>query len=66
MLDKDANSHADYESAEATLAQTRADIAALEAQIRQARVSVDTAKVNLGYTQITSPIDGKVVAVVTK
>lgn len=66
MLAQDAGSRSDFESAEATLATTRADIAALDAQIRQAAVAVDTARVNLGYTRITAPIDGKVVAIVTK
>jgi macrolide-specific efflux system membrane fusion protein len=66
MLAQDAGSRGDYEAAEATLATTRAEIAALDAQIRQAAISVDTARVNLGYTQIVSPIAGKVVAIVTK
>jgi macrolide-specific efflux system membrane fusion protein len=66
MLAQDAGSRSDFEAAEATLATTRAEIAALDAQIRQAAIAVDSARVNLGYTQIVSPIDGKVVAVVTK
>ena len=66
MLAQDAGSRGDYEAAEATLATTRAEIAALDAQIRQAAISVDTARVNLAYTQIASPIAGKVVAIVTK
>ncbi|SAI65764.1 HlyD family secretion protein [Bordetella ansorpii] len=66
MLAADASSREDYETAEATLNVTRAEIASLQAQIVQAEVEVDTAKVNLGYTRIVSPIDGTVVAVVTK
>ena len=66
MLARDASSRADFEEAEATLAVTRADIAALDAQIAQAGIEVDTATVNLGYTRISSPMDGKVVAIVTK
>jgi len=66
MLAADASSREDYEAAEATLNVTRAEIASLQAQIVQAGVEVDTAKVNLGYTRIVSPIDGTVVAVVTK
>lgn len=62
----DAGSKADLDDAEATLATTRAEIAALEAQIRQASISVDTARVNLGYTRITAPIDGVVVAVLAE
>lgn len=66
MLAQDAGSRADFESAESALATTKAELTALDAQIAQAAISVDTAKVNLGYTQITSPITGKVVAIVTK
>ncbi|WP_036666596.1 efflux RND transporter periplasmic adaptor subunit [Paludibacterium yongneupense] len=66
LLAQDAAARADYESAEATLASTRADIAALDAQIREAQVTVDNAKVDLNHTRITSPIDGTVVAIVTK
>ena len=66
MLAQDAGSRGDYEAAEATLTTTRAEIVALDAQIRQAAISVDTARVNLAYTQIASPIAGKVVAIVTK
>ena len=38
----------------------------VEAQILQAQVTVDTAKVNMGYTRIVAPIDGQVVAIVTQ
>ncbi|AGQ32243.1 hemolysin secretion protein D [Serratia liquefaciens ATCC 27592] len=53
---------ADLDSAQATLISTRADINALDAQIIQAQIAVNTAQVNLGYTKITSPIDGTIVA----
>lgn len=66
MLAADASSREAYETAEATLGVTRAEIASLDAQIAQAEIQVDTARVNLGYTRIASPIDGVVVAVVTK
>ncbi|WP_202797903.1 macrolide transporter subunit MacA [Desulfocurvibacter africanus] len=66
MLAEDATSRQDYESAQATLNATRADIAALDAQIVQASIAVDTARIDLGYTRITSPMDGVVVAIVTK
>lgn len=66
MLAQDAGARSDFEAAEATLATTHAELAALEAQIRQAAIAVDSARVNLGYTRIVSPIAGKVVAVVTK
>ena len=62
----DAGSQADLESAEAALATTQADIAALDAQLAQAQLTEDTARVNVGYTSVTAPIDGTVVAVLTE
>lgn len=62
----DAGTHIDLETAQATLDVTRADIAALDAQITEALVTEDTARVNLGYTRIVAPMDGTVVAVVTE
>lgn len=66
MLAEDATSRQDYESAKATQDTTRADISALDAQIVQASIAVDTARIDLGYTRITAPMDGIVVAIVTK
>lgn len=66
MLAQDASSRENYESAEATLNTTRADIAALSAQIDKGKISVDTARLNLGYTRIVAPIDGTVVAIVAQ
>lgn len=66
MLAQDASARADFESAQATLAATQADIAALDAQIEQARIAVDTATVNLGYTRIVAPMDGVVVSLVVQ
>lgn len=63
MLAANASSRQEYEAAEATLGSVRAQIAALDAEIAQASIAVDTAKVNLGYTRITAPMDGTVVAV---
>nr|WP_313319016.1 efflux RND transporter periplasmic adaptor subunit [Stenotrophomonas sp.] len=66
MLAAEATSRAEYESAEANLAGTRAQIRALDAQIRQRETELGTAQANLGYTRITAPIDGTVVAVVAE
>ena len=66
MLAQNAVSQADFEAAEATADTTRAQIDALKAQIVEAEVAVETAGVNLGYTKITAPIDGTVLAVVTQ
>lgn len=66
MLAQDASSRENFETAEATLNATRGDIAALNAQIDSGKISVDTARLNLGYTKISAPIDGTVVAVVAQ
>lgn len=66
LLNQDAGSHESFEAAEATLNATRAEIRSLEAQIAQSRVSVDTARINLGYTRIVAPMDGTVVALITQ
>ncbi|GKQ97185.1 efflux RND transporter periplasmic adaptor subunit [Aeromonas hydrophila] len=63
VLARGLGSQADYDSAEATLTATRADIRALTAQAVQARIAVDTARVNLGYTRIVSPMAGTIVAI---
>jgi macrolide-specific efflux system membrane fusion protein len=62
---KNASSRADLDEAEEAVKTARAQIAELDAQIVSAEVGVDTARVNLAYTRITTPIDGTVLAVVT-
>lgn len=66
LLAQNATSREDYEAAEAERDTVQAEIAALDAQIEQAKIEVSTAEVNLGYTRITAPIDGTVVGVVVK
>ena len=66
MLSSQGISQADYDAAQAATDTARANIDALQAQITQAAIAVDTAKVNLGYTKISSPIDGDVIAVLVK
>ncbi|RWR00853.1 hemolysin secretion protein D [[Pantoea] beijingensis] len=63
MLSKNLTARSDYDTALADLNSTDADIQALDAQIVQSQIQVDTAQVNLGYTKISSPIDGIVVSV---
>lgn len=62
----EATSQADFEAARADLQAAQASRDALVAQVQSARVAVDTAQVQLGYTRVTAPMDGVVVAVVTK
>lgn len=66
LLAVDATSRADQEAAKAALDTARAEIASLQAQIEQARTQVETARINVGYTRIVAPMDGVIVAVVTK
>ena len=66
MLAGEASSRETLETAQTTLDTTRADIQSLEAQIAGGRISVNSAQVTLGYTKISSPIDGQVVAIVAQ
>lgn len=58
-----STSRESLEDAENTLATAKAAVAELESQIRQAQIAVNTAETNLGYTKISAPLDGTVVAV---
>jgi macrolide-specific efflux system membrane fusion protein len=65
-LAQHATSRGDFDSADSTARQTRAQIAALDALIVGAEASLETARVNLEYTRITAPIDGTVLATVVQ
>ncbi|MCB5362773.1 efflux RND transporter periplasmic adaptor subunit [Pusillimonas sp. CC-YST705] len=66
LLAIDATSRQDFEAAEASLATIRAQMEASDAGIAQSKIAVDTARVNLGYTQIQAPMDGTVVALIAQ
>lgn len=66
MLAAEATARSSYETARASVEATREQIAALDAEIAQRETEVATAQTNLGYTRITAPIDGTVLAVVSK
>ena len=66
MYAQDATSKAELESALAGYKVAQADIAAINAQIEQSRLTLATSQENLGYTQIVAPMDGTVVAIVTE
>ena len=66
MYAQDATSRAELESALASYKTAQADINAVNAQIEQSRLTIATAKENLGYTQIVAPMDGTIVAIVTE
>jgi membrane fusion protein, macrolide-specific efflux system len=66
MLAIGATSRENAESSEATLAVRRAELASLDAQLEKARIEIEKAQANVGYTRILAPIDGHVVAIVTQ
>lgn len=66
MVAQDAASRADLESAQAQLYTTRYTIASLDAQIKKAKIAVDTAVANLGYTRIVAPMNGVVISITTQ
>lgn len=66
MAASDSTARADLEQAEAELAVARADVESVRAEISKAEAEVSRAEVDLEYTRIVSPIDGIVVAIVTK
>lgn len=61
-----ASSRSDFDTAEQAVEATRAQIAALEAQTAEAGVAIETAQANLGYTRITAPSAGTVLAIVNQ
>ena len=63
LADRRTIAQADLETAQGDVAVTKAQIEALDAGIAAAEVAIETARVNLGYTRITAPIDGTVLAV---
>ena len=54
---------AEYDGAVSDVAVSKAQIQALDAQIAQAQVAIETAQANLSYTRITAPGDGTVLAI---
>ncbi len=63
LRSNDAASQESLENMENSWALAKADVAVLESQIRQTELAVSTDEVNLGYTRISSPLDGVVVSV---
>lgn len=63
MLLQNASSQSNYDTVESVLAIALAELEQLNAEKEKLIISVDNAKVNLGYTLIESPIDGTVIYV---
>jgi membrane fusion protein (multidrug efflux system) len=51
---------AELASAQAQVESSRSAIAAAEAAVQQAEAAVKTAQINLGYTEVTAPISGRI------
>lgn len=63
MLKQKLSSQADYDIAEAALLVYKAELDQLLAEKEKALISVNNAEIDLGYTTISSPIDGTVIYV---
>jgi len=63
MLKQRLSSQADYDIAEAELLVYKAELEQLLAEKEKALISVNNAELDLGYTTISSPIDGTVIYV---
>ena len=61
MIKDNASSQEDYETAEADLTIYKAELEQLKAQQVQDKLSIESAKLDLGYTIIKAPMDGVVV-----
>ncbi|NLY04263.1 MAG: efflux RND transporter periplasmic adaptor subunit [Campylobacter sp.] len=61
-----ATSREAFEDAQNQAALKVAEVAQIEAQIRQNQIDLDTAMTNLGYTEIISPLDGIIVSTIVK
>lgn len=66
LSDQNVTTTADLETAQAELAVARATLSGLEAQKSRAEIAVTSAELDLERTRITAPMDGTVVAVVTR
>ncbi len=63
---EDATSKAELEDAQDNYAAAKASVAELKSQIRQSQIAINTFEADLGYTRITAPISGTVVAVMVE
>lgn len=61
-----AVSKEEFETTEDSYAAAQASIKELQSSIRQTRIAINTAETDVGYTRITAPMDGTIVAVVVE
>lgn len=63
LVSKGAAAKETLEAAQAALKSAQSNVGQAEAAVRQSRIDVDTAGLNLGYTNVTAPFAGTVIAV---
>ncbi|WP_069636552.1 efflux RND transporter periplasmic adaptor subunit [Campylobacter pinnipediorum] len=63
LFAKGASSKQNLEDIQSAYASIKAKVAELEAQIKQAKIALNTAQIDLGYTKIVAPKDGTIVFV---
>ena len=63
LWQEDATSREALEDAQDAFAAAKASVAELKSSIRQTQIAINTAEADLGYTRITAPMDGTVVAI---
>jgi membrane fusion protein, macrolide-specific efflux system len=66
LLAKDALARSEAEIMNANFRVAAASVSSLDAQIKHARALLDTARANLGYTRIMSPMDGEVISIAAR
>lgn len=66
MIKTNAISRQDFDTAEQEWRSARAELTAQKARVIQAQIEVDKKQLELGYTRIMAPMDGTVIAIVTK
>lgn len=63
---QNATTSKNYEAARRAVKKSNLDLKATDARIIQAQLEVDKRRLNLGYTRITAPTDGTIIAVNTR
>ncbi|MDI9224020.1 efflux RND transporter periplasmic adaptor subunit [Pantoea sp. EA-12] len=66
MLKTNAVSRQDYDEAAEAWSTAHAELTAQKARVIQAQIEVDKKQLDLSYTRIMAPMDGTVIAIVTK
>lgn len=62
LRERDFAPQSDVDAAESARDQAQAELALAQAAVRQAEAALEEARINLGYTDIVSPVDGTVVS----